>query len=507
MKNGNRRFKTEEKGGFIGIPDDVKDAAERQKKAKKRDIRTRLKPENRRTGVEFGTEIQLAHKFIDLVKPIRCCDDTWYVYQDGKWKTIKKSGIIAKALDVQPKTNQSIRLAERILEHAKARCQIESSSFNSAVRFGFEGDHIILINVANGVVKLDLEQETCSLLVASPDYFFTSKLAARYDEDARCPWFKKTLRECLPDEQDRIAFISFFVTILIPDGRFETALACIGSGSDGKSTLVLDGIANMIGEATSALTLEEICETNSHMVHLLLSSILNVGSELNGVKIESSANFKRVSSAEPITGNPKHKEPFVFRPNTKLCFLANNSPSFSRGSDAESRRLLFVHFTQQFLDEKKDWQRKCLIRKELDGIFMLLLGKVFAVAKLRQLPRGGSNSEGIAEEFAVRNNFIKEFIERRCIIGGKELVTLRNDVDRELQVFAKEFGYVIALNQFSKKLGQLYPFIREWSRDARKRTIKGQQYLYIGLGLKDSMGSPNSKEAEQGGYLTHLTHT
>lgn len=478
---------------FIGTPDDVKERQKGQPEGKKRIVGPKLGPENKRMGVEFSFEEQLAQKLLHRIN-VKCARNSWFRYDGGIWNAIDVSELLADALDVQEKTKRSILIAKRILEHVKARCQIVSTTFSSAVRFENEEDKTILINAANKIVRFDIESGEFTLKDHSPDYYFTSKLKAKYEPEALCPFFKQTLRECLPDGLDREAFLSYFGTIFIPDGRFETTLALIGSGSDGKSTLVVDGIANMVGDATSSLTLEEICEQNSHMVHLLLPSILNIGSELNGGKIESSANFKRVSSAEPIMGNPKHKEPFVFRPNTKLCFLANNSPSFSRGSDAESRRLLFIHFTRQFLDEKRDVFRKKKLKMEQDGIFMLLLKWLVKVIKLDKLPNGGVNSQGLAEEFAVRNNFVKEFVQRRCIFGDQKLRTPRSDMEREIKEFAKDYPYEIrALNQFSRKLYQLYPHIREWSRDARRRVGVGQQYLYVGIGLKSAQTSHSNE--------------
>jgi Predicted ATPase len=70
-----------------------------------------------------------------------------------------------------------------------------------------------------------------------PDIISTTKLPITYMEDADCPKFKEFLGQILtPSDASLIQEV--FGWCLLKDYRFQDAVMCVGSGANGKSTLL-----------------------------------------------------------------------------------------------------------------------------------------------------------------------------------------------------------------------------------------------------------------------------
>ena len=75
--------------------------------------------------------------------------------------------------------------------------------------------------------------------------------------------------------------------------------------------------------------------------------MLNLGSELAGTEIETSATFKKLVSGESVEAREIYGRPEEIRSTCKLLFLTNLLPRFRQGTNAEERRLRLLHFDKE----------------------------------------------------------------------------------------------------------------------------------------------------------------
>ena len=82
----------------------------------------------------------------------------------------------------------------------------------------------------------------------SPDYYSQFQLPVIYNKGAKCPKWKKTLKEWLPKEKSRMFLQEYIGYCLIPDTSYQKAVILHGTGSNGKSTF-LNVINELFGES------------------------------------------------------------------------------------------------------------------------------------------------------------------------------------------------------------------------------------------------------------------
>jgi P4 family phage/plasmid primase-like protien len=477
------RFNGSHNGDWIGTPDDVKERQKGQREAVKRVIEPKLGKENRRMGVEFGYEEQLARKILDK-NDLKCSRIGWHRYAAGMWNESDKDELHYLALDVQEKTKRSILVAKRVLEHVKARCRIQAGDFKPAVCFA-DGDTAILINVMNGVVRLDLMNGERELLKQDPKYLFISQLPVEYKLEARCDLFQQTLGEILTDEQDRRLFRLWFAHCLLPHSRLESFLICVGAAGSGKSTLVLHGIGSVFeGACRTGISLSKLCRDSDELRHLR-GSLLNLGTEIDYRAQEDSSNLKLLVSGEPIYVCPKYVSSYELQTTCKFCFLSNRLPSFKKGSNAESRRIRLLHFANAIAGESIDPTLKDRVAKEKNGIFLWLLDVLAEVAGLTEMVQGGELSQRELRVFTLNNNPLGIFVTEYCCFGNPEtLYVVKKEFVRCFKKFVELVGSSIPVSDqwIWKELYAIHPEIKGEKTD--RKVVNGEQeYVLFGMDL------------------------
>jgi hypothetical protein len=208
------------------------------------------------------SETELVKLFRKQLPPIKVWMDQWY-RQGDYWEPVEREIYAKTALEIIPKEQRGIRLANQVLDHFQALAHLEKNEFSGA--YLFDGDDI-LICVANGILRIRPNGDA-RLEGFNSKHLFTARLAANYDEKAVCPVFLKTLAEALPDVDDQELYIFWAATNLVPDCRFELALCCFGPTGTSKSTLAW-GLRSVLGpNNATVLTLTEICDVLAWKLH------------------------------------------------------------------------------------------------------------------------------------------------------------------------------------------------------------------------------------------------
>jgi phage/plasmid-associated DNA primase len=413
-------------------------------------------PENKATP-----ELLIADALLRSLPEIICQGDKWRVYEDGIWQERRLHHYQPEALSILKPKQRTERFANQVLRHIQARSQTKDDHlFVGALRYNHDGTEILL-NVANGVVHLDLPHKLFGsgkptldpIRLEKPvsQHYFTQKLPVDFDPKAKAPTFSKALRENLPDKDDQDLWAMFHASIFVPVARWETALCCFGATGTGKSTLQ-EGIEAVLGDACTHLSLTELCDPGCYSAHKLEFAILNTSTELEALELNSD-RWKQLVSVDLAHDNAFADEPFEIKTTCKFSFLANHIPRFKSGTDAELRRLRFLKFTQ--LPAKKDLILKDRIATESSGILNLLLQLVSPLLCAREgdFPSGSVQSVATSERFRLGNDPVKCFVESECILDRTKWESGGWERKSELK---DRFWKFLNRNDLSEKMAEIF---------------------------------------------------
>jgi P4 family phage/plasmid primase-like protien len=365
------------------------------------------------SGSAYARLTVALEKTID--KPIKVDGREVYLYSEGRWK-VTEGGLDRfrkKAWKVQEPANRNDTTTQKLLNCLRDRNQLEEEErFYGAIRY-IEGESFYLLNCADEVLKIDYQSGVVlEHLPQSPDYMFSGKLAANYHEDEKptCKKFKETLAEVLPDEADRALLLLWFAYCLLPDCRLEVALICVGTGGNGKSIIAKAMMDTLGKENCLTLTLKQICSNDQKQMHRLRNKLVNIGTETEVRAIEENTTFKSIVSGEGFESGKMYESGLLIETSIKLNILANHTPIFKGGSEAEARRIRTIYYPNTFEDEKRNTLLSRQLATEKEGILRLLIDQLPKVAIIKQLPFGSHYSREVYDEFAISNNPIGSFI-------------------------------------------------------------------------------------------------
>jgi P4 family phage/plasmid primase-like protien len=432
------------------------------------------------TVVDTNSEYELANLLQQRIGPVMTVGKSWRQYHDGVWQEIARDLLRPTAQEVLPRPKRTERRANQLLDHLEGRLQRDPETLRGFHRLDSDGN--VLINAANGIVRVT-RAGAIDLLPHDPAHLFTQQTAAAYHPEATAPLFESLLVQSIPDPEDRQMLQLFAGNVLLPSCQYEAALVCYGEGGSGKSTIA-SGVTAALGEnLVTSVTLSQICDPKSYHLPKLRFAAVNLGTELDAVPMEDSANFKLMVSGEPIEAREIYGSPFRMQTTAKLWFLANELPRFKHGSGAERRRLRFLHFAQ--MPATEDVTLRSRVPAERDGIFSWMLHGLRDLLSLAKLPLGGAASRDVHARFGTSNDPLGVFIASECVLAPECITSMERLRDR-FKDYAADHGLDFgpdAGQWFSRRLFQRYPQLKP----TRSR-ISGEVTRCV-MGLKLKPGS------------------
>ena len=267
---------------------------------------------------------------------------------EGELKQVAKTNKeheVAQAFSNVTYTDKAVNKIKGIEE-----CIITSSEFDK---------HPYLLNVLNGVVDL----RTGRLIPADPNLYLTQQAPVMYKPYARSPLFEKFIIDILPDPDTREAVLRYLGYCLTGDTSAQKALFIIGSGANGKSTLLkvmtrLLGIGETTGYATSVSinlfndrVIRSKSETTPDRVKIIKKRFVQVD-EIKAGQVLDVGEFKLLtgSDAIPIRALYKKSETMV-NPTHKFIFSGNFLPELRNEDKSDGgfiRRVTIAEFPNKF---------------------------------------------------------------------------------------------------------------------------------------------------------------
>ncbi len=314
------------------------------------------------------------------------------IYSEGGETYIK--ALVERNVDPAQLTEH---LVNEVIGHVKRSTYVRHDDFFT------ESPYVV---VKNGL----LDTAACKLEPHAPDFYSLSRLPVTYEPGRDCPAFRRFLSEVLYPED--LPVVQEWLGYCLHRGYpAQVAILFVGDGNNGKSTLI-SVLKGLLGhENISAVSLQEL-EINRFAKADLFGKLANLYADLPDSALKSVGTFKMLTGGDPIRGEKKFRNSFLFVNGAKLTFSCNVVPEVREDTNAFFRRWIVVQFPNAFDGEKadKDLLKKLTTPEELSGILN------FALEGLARLRAGGwrfSNSrstEEVRQDYIRRSSPIKAFL-------------------------------------------------------------------------------------------------
>lgn len=349
-----------------------------------------------------NSELSIARDIVEGINKFIFCieEDRFYLFRDGYWQPIHQLEILDYINESVRITHLTLNVTRNVIERLKQIVKIRLDKLNTRS----------LINLNNYMINVN----DGSIYPHAMEYFSTIKLKYNYEENSRCDLWKETLNGIFEGDKDKINILQEYMGYcLTRDVSREKSLLLLGESRSGKST-ILETINSLLGdENTSSVALEYL--SNPQYTPMLINKMLNIDWDVSGDAQKFEANFKIITSGEPVSVNQKFVATFKFRPFCKLILAANKFPRITDHSSAFYKRLILLPCNRVFESHEQDIQLKQKLKEELPGIFN------WAMWGLHRLEiRGGFNIDkkfmtDALEELREESNPVEVFFKENIV--------------------------------------------------------------------------------------------
>jgi len=404
---------------------------------------------------EFGDELIDAYQIITV-------NGQLYVYEDGFYQQDERI-IERKMIDLYP----SIRRQQRgeVLDYIKIRTHKRGEDIKILP---------YVINLKN--TRLDIRTGKC--LEYDPDKIEFARIPVTYDQSAYCADLDKMLNRVFVGDREVInLFEEMIGYCLIKSNRYQKAFIMVGSGSNGKST-ILDLIEEFLGAANySSLPLEQVTDrfNKAELEHKLA----NIGDDIDNVAIKDSGTLKKMISGESITVERKGERPFKFRPYAKHIYSANSIPRSFDKSEGFYRRWIFIPFNATFSPDDPDYDPMIFDKITTDQALSYLLN--LALKGARRLMKQGKFTQPASvanalEAYRTDNSTTLSWIEDKGLTEEYFLANSTDKIYSDFTDWCKTSGVkqpnVTGKKMFKREICNKFDF-----EESPKQKADGKRYL------------------------------
>lgn len=377
-------------------------------------------------------------------------DDRFYHYKEGWWESLFQVDFIGKIEEnMKELTTLTIASRKQIIENFKQLGRKRLSEFNWSE----------LINFKNGMVNpFDGELENHDSI-----YYSTNRLPYEYIKDSKCELWIKTLNEILENNEIKINILQeFFGYCLTRETKHHKALLLLGESRSGKST-ILQTLRNVIGPTNcSSVPLKYI--SNAQYTAMLINKLVNIDTDVSAKAEQYEAEFKTITSGEPIAVNQKYVAAFDFIPYCKIVMAANIFPRITDHSSAFYNRLILIPCDRVFTSEEQNRNLSSLLLKERSGILN------WSIEGLKRLTIRGKFEDldfmkEAIEELENENNPVNLFFEEHILIEFDSWIEKPELFDKYKNWCDKTKNFTLSKDRFSRCLYKKYH--KETPKDSR----------------------------------------
>lgn len=300
------------------------------------------------------------------------------------------------------------------------------------------------INFRNGL----LDWRSGVLHPHTPEVLSTVQLTVDWIPDAQCAVFDGWLAQVVPG--DCLGMVWELLGYLLYSGNpLQKAIMLVGSGGNGKGTLLRVVTAILGSRNITAVSLHDLISTRFSTASLF-GKIANIAGDIDGKFLDSTAAFKAITGQDVISAEHKGLDRFDFTPWAVPVFSANKIPASADTTAGYLRRWLIVPFPHSFVG-REDRGLEGKLHAELPGI---------AAKAVRALPgllaRGEFPLPAIAAD--ARRDFERQVDQVRmwmdeCTQADSTAWEDRRDLFGAYRLWAEQDGYrAVKASEFYTRL-------------------------------------------------------
>ena len=249
------------------------------------------------------------------------------------------------------------------------------------------------INCLNGIIDLTSGQ----LLERTSRDYVSKIIKVDYRANAKAPLFEAFVKQIFNHDKDLINWVQRALGYSLTGSTKEQVLfACVGTGSNGKSTL-LEIISRTMNDYSTTASFNTFLSGKAsdvrsmEAVGKLQGMRLALASEADSTRKFREDLIKQLTGDAELQGAKLHGASFSFQPQFALWFLVNQLPFVRDGSYGFWRRIKVIPFNQQFSDQDRDSNLSDKLWKEREGILAWLVRGAVAYHKALNI----TNSTGL----------------------------------------------------------------------------------------------------------------
>lgn len=218
--------------------------------------------------------------------------------------------------------------------------------------------HDYLLPVENGIIDV----RTGELHDYNDDDIIVNKLPITYDPTVtECPEFDNWIEDVTSSTNDKVTRDQDAIDMIyecISNGfsmnnRLNKMYILYGATRNGKSTLskfihYFFGAKNVKNADLSALNGGDADKHKATLQHKRFW----LGDDIDGARLDKTADLKKIITGEEITGRPIYGSPVIVKPYCGLMFGCNGIPYIGNGNDVDAimERVMFMHFKRYYGD-------------------------------------------------------------------------------------------------------------------------------------------------------------
>lgn len=243
--------------------------------------------------------------------------------------------------------------------------------------------------------------------------------------DVPTPLWNQFLAEVIEDE-DRILYLQELLgAALFGDSRFHVLPVLVGTGANGKSTL-LDVVAKILGDYSATMPENFLLEsgTSAHPTEIarLRGVRFAVASETRPDGRFNEARVKMLTGGDMLSARFMNQNFFDFKPTHTLFLAVNHLPEVKSGGDGFWRRLRKLDFRKTVPPEKrKENLAELMVEQEGPGILKWI---VEGAVRITEFGMTEPDSVKIATQaYRHEEDHIAKFLDEKVILADNASVT------------------------------------------------------------------------------------
>lgn len=333
--------------------------------------------------------------------------------------------------------------------------------------------------------KYNINLENCRLNVMTgeitdhdPRYMDFNRIPVKYDPNAKCEVVDQIIDKVFCGDKELVLlFHEMLGSCLMKHNKYQKAFILVGSGSNGKST-ILEMIMSWIGKGNySTLDITEMT-TDKFAPVTLENKMVNIGDDCNDSMLKNTGTLKKIFAGQEIRVQHKGQDAFNIVPYATHIYSANELFKSKDKTDGFYRRLIFLPMMATFSSSDKDFDPMIESKVTTDEAKSHILNLALAGAK--RLIRDGRFIEPesvvkMLERYKIDNTISFQYIEDSGIDENHCLTTPIRDLYMEFTEWCESSGVnPVSARLFYKDIQKYFGFANE-----KKRTDGGKKRYFM----------------------------